>query len=185
MSSNLKFEGRAWVIAGADGRLIHDIDTDQIFHNSHLAVTNLEEMGQFAFGNLKGWEDFPKKVSQGDIIVVGKNFGCGSSRQQAVDCFRALGVRAIAAISYGAIYRRNAINSGLRILALPGMDEECPVRSEDEIELDLAAGTLRDLTLKTTIRGNPASKVELDIYDAGSLFAYGRRLADEPTTRPL
>jgi 3-isopropylmalate/(R)-2-methylmalate dehydratase small subunit len=180
MANESKVRGKGWVIVDESGRLIHDIDTDQIYHNSHLAVTDLREMGQYAFGNLKGWKDFPGKVSEGDIVIVGRNFGCGSSRQQAVDCFRVLGVRAIAAISFGAIYRRNAINSGLRILSIPGMKEDCPVRSGDDIELDLGTGTLTDLTVRTTLKGEPASGVELDIYAAGGLFAYGRKLAENP-----
>ena len=53
-----EFKGRVWVIADSDNRLIPDIDTDQIFHNAHLHITDIEEMGKFTFGNLKGWEDF-------------------------------------------------------------------------------------------------------------------------------
>ena len=56
-----------------------------IYHNRYLTVTKLAEMGQYTFGNLKGWEDFAQKAKHGDIIVTGKNFGAGSSRQQAVD----------------------------------------------------------------------------------------------------
>ena len=169
-------KGKAWVIAGGDGILIHDVDTDQIYHNSHLAVTDIKKMGQFAFGNLKGWEGFPEKVEKTDIIVVGKNFGCGSSRQQAVDCFRSLGVSAVVAISFGAIYRRNAINSGLAILTIPSMEVKPPLQNGDEIEFDLSSGSVTDLTKKVVIQGNPASKVQLDIYEAGGLFAYGRTL---------
>jgi 3-isopropylmalate/(R)-2-methylmalate dehydratase large subunit len=69
-------------------------------------------MGQYTFDNLAGWEDFATKVQPGDIVVTGRNFGCGSSRQQAVDCFLALGVSAVVAESFGAIYERNAITRG-------------------------------------------------------------------------
>ena len=103
--------GRVWRID------VDNIDTDMIYHNRHLAVTDPAEMGQYAFGNLAGWEDFPQKVQPGDIVVTGKNFGCGSSRQQAVDCFTTLGVAAIVAESFGAIYERNAINAGLAIVS--------------------------------------------------------------------
>ena len=90
-------KGRAWVIRDAEGKAIDNIDTDMIFHNAHLAITDINEMGPHAFGNLKGWEDFPKKVKKGDILIIGENFGAGSSRQQAVDCFIALGVAGIVA----------------------------------------------------------------------------------------
>ena len=81
----LVVEGRVWVIQK------DNIDTDMIYHNRHLAITTISEMGQYTFGNLKGYEQFAKEAKKGDIVVVGKNFGCGSSRQQAVDCFKALG----------------------------------------------------------------------------------------------
>ena len=64
-----------------------------IFHNRYLAITDIKEMGQYTFDNLKGFEDFSKKAEPGDIIITGKNFGCGSSRQQAVDCFALLEFR--------------------------------------------------------------------------------------------
>ena len=87
-----------------------------IFHNRYLAITDIKEMGQYTFDNLKGFEDFSKKARQGDIIITGKNFGCGSSRQQAVDCFSSLGIQAIIAESFGAIYERNAINAAFPIM---------------------------------------------------------------------
>jgi len=174
MPRETKIKGRAWVIANREGVLVHDIDTDQIYHNSHLAVTEIERMGQYTFGNLKGWEDLPQRVKNGDLIIVGKNFGCGSSRQQAVDCFRSLGVSAIVGISFGAIYKRNAINSGMAILTIPSMDEVCPFESGEQVELDLESGILHGLTGDISIQGAPTSEVELDIYRAGGLFAYGR-----------
>jgi homoaconitate hydratase family protein len=103
-------EGRVWLIPK------DNIDTDMIFHNRYLAITDVNEMGQFTFDNLKGFEDFSKKAKTGDIIISGKNFGSGSSRQQAVDCFSALGIQAIIAESFGAIYERNAINAAFPII---------------------------------------------------------------------
>ncbi|MFQ5905428.1 MAG: 3-isopropylmalate dehydratase [bacterium] len=175
MARKTRIRGRVWVIANDEGILIDDIDTDQIYHNSHLAVTEMEKMGQYAFGNLEGWEDFPQRAKDGDIIIVGKNFGCGSSRQQAVDCFRSLGISAIVAISFGAIYKRNAINSGMAIQAIPSMNEKCPLENSDRVELNLESGELVNMTRDISLEGAPASKVQLDIYRAGGLFAYGRR----------
>ncbi|UCH79059.1 MAG: 3-isopropylmalate dehydratase, partial [Candidatus Coatesbacteria bacterium] len=76
----LIIEGRVWPILDADGNYLADVDTDQIYHNAHLAVTEVAEMGQYAFGNLAGWEDFPSRARAGDILAVGVNFGAGSSR---------------------------------------------------------------------------------------------------------
>ena len=176
-----KIKGKAWVIRDASGKAIDDIDTDQIFHNAHLAVTDIKEMGRFAFGNLKGWEDFPAKVSPGDIVVVGKNFGAGSSRQQAVDCFASLGVSLLIAESFGAIYKRNAVNSGFPILLCENIMGEKDgegnfVETGDLIEADLLTGEVKNITKENVlIKGLPLSRVQLDIYQAGNLFNYGRK----------
>ena len=79
-------------------------------------------MGKYTFDNLKGHEDFSKKAGEGDIVIVSKNFGAGSSRQQAVDCFVSLGIQCILAESFGAIYERNAINAAFPIITVKEMD---------------------------------------------------------------
>ncbi|MBF0499320.1 MAG: 3-isopropylmalate dehydratase [Candidatus Riflebacteria bacterium] len=179
MTPNTVIKGRAWVITEADGTFIDNIDTDMIFHNAHLAITDIAKMGQHAFGNLSGWEDFPKKAKQGDILVLGKNFGAGSSRQQAVDCFIALGVTCLLAESFGAIYKRNAINTGLPILCregFAGKGKELSIRNGDELEVDLVKSTVKNITRGTTSSMEPFSKVQMDIYQAGGLYAYGKAL---------
>jgi 3-isopropylmalate/(R)-2-methylmalate dehydratase small subunit len=166
-------EGRAWLIADANGELIADIDTDMIYHNNWLAVTDIGEMGQYTFGNLPGWKDFPDKAGPGDIVICGGNFGAGSSRQHAVDCFRALGVQLIIAESFGAIYKRNAINSGMPILTVANIGDS-DIKTGDKVIVDLSEGTLK--TIGSKIAGEPWSQVQMDIYKAGDLFEYGRTL---------
>jgi 3-isopropylmalate/(R)-2-methylmalate dehydratase small subunit len=171
-----KIKGRLWVLTDAEGRLYDDIDTDMIFHNRYLHITDVAQMGQYALDNLKGWQDFAKKAQAGDIVMAGRNFGAGSSRQQAVDCFRALGIGAIVAESFGAIYKRNAINSGLPILTLPGLTEHAHLfHNGDELEVDFATGQ-GVLNGSQVFQGEPFSQVQMDIYQAGDLFAYGRLL---------
>jgi 3-isopropylmalate dehydratase small subunit len=157
-----KIRGRVWYIP------IDNIDTDMIFHNRHLTITDLLEMGKFAFGNLEGYEDFSSRVSEGDILVVGRNFGAGSSRQQAVDCFRSLGVCLIIAESFGAIYERNAINTGMPIVTYEKKDET--FSDGDEIEVDLLSGEGRNLTRDADFNVSPLSEVQLDIYKRGGLL---------------
>jgi len=160
--------GRPIIIADASGQLIDDIDTDQIYHNAHLAITDPQEMGQYAFGNLEGWHDFPRKAQAGDILFVGENFGAGSSRQHAVDCFISLGISAIIGRSFGAIYRRNAINSGLPLLTLPeGLPEE--LKQASQITLNLSTGEIGG-PQGTLAHAQPMSKVALDIYHADGLL---------------
>jgi len=155
--------GRIWLI-GRD-----NIDTDMIYHNKYLAITEIKEMGQYAFDNLKGFEDFAKKAGQGDIIIAGKNFGSGSSRQQAVDCFVALGIAAIIAESFGAIYERNAINAGFPLLTCTSLGE-IDLQDGDKVSVDFMTGLITNLRNKLTAKGEPFSDVQHEIYQRGSLL---------------
>lgn len=174
--------GRLWVLTAPDGALYDDIDTDMIFHNRYLHITDVVQMGQYALDNLRGWEDFARRAQPGDIVMAGRNFGAGSSRQQAVDCLRALGIVAIVAESFGAIYKRNAINSGLPIMSLPDLTENAAAfHSGDTVSMDFKTGTLI-LNGTQTFAAQPFSQVQMDIYQAGDLFAYGNL---QPSTRNL
>ena len=166
------FEGRVWKIVDGEDALIDDVDTDQIFHNSHLAITELSKMGQHALGNLEGWTNFAGEAAPGDILLFGENFGSGSSRQQAVDCFSALGVSCIIARSFGAIYRRNAINSGLPVLEFLDIDPAA-FSTGDRIVVNIDACMI---TLEGVPVGSvkPMSRVQRDIMDAGNLFLYAK-----------
>jgi len=158
-----KIQGRVWVVDE------DNVDTDMIYHNRYLTITNIDEMGQYAFSNLEGWKDFPQKAKKGDLVITGKNFGCGSSRQQAVDCFRALGVGMIIAESFGAIYERNAINSGFPIMAAQDI-KKLTLKDGDEIEVDLMSSQITKLSTGETIKVTPFSEVQLDIYQRGGLL---------------
>ena len=156
-------EGRIRVIR------IDNIDTDMIFHNRYLSITDIREMGQYTFDNLNGFEDFAKKALPGDIVITGKNFGSGSSRQQAVDCFISLGIQAIIAESFGAIYERNAINAALPIITgknIPDLE----TADGDRIRINLLTGELANLRTGKSIRAEPFSEVQFEIYRNGGLF---------------
>jgi 3-isopropylmalate/(R)-2-methylmalate dehydratase large subunit len=157
-----KITGKVWVIRQ------DNIDTDMIFHNRYLAITNIEEMGQYTFDNLDGWKEFASKAKPGDIVVTTKNFGAGSSRQQAVDCFKSLGISLIIAESYGAIYERNAINAGMPILT--ANLAETDIMDGEEITVDLETGKIERLKKNEFIAGNPFSKVQMEIYRRGGLL---------------
>jgi len=156
-------QGRVWVIRQ------DNIDTDMIFHNRYLAITDISQMGQYAFDNLKGWEDFSKKARPGDIVITGKNFGAGSSRQQAVDCFKSLGISVIIAESFGAIYERNAINAGMPILRADLAQTR--IQDGEEIHVNFETGHIELLGQKKTILGEPFSSVQMEIYQRGGLLA--------------
>ncbi|MEA1876949.1 MAG: hypothetical protein U9N86_08790, partial [Bacteroidota bacterium] len=159
----LLVSGRVWYIRE------DNIDTDMIFHNRYLSITDLQEMGQYTFDNLKGYESFAKEAQKGDIVVVQKNFGSGSSRQQAVDCFKALGISCILAESYGAIYERNAINAAFPILTYDSLDK-LELGTGDEIQVNFETGDVTSLKTGQSIKANPFSEVQTEIYNNGGLF---------------
>lgn len=156
-------KGRCWVISR------DNIDTDMIFHNRYLSITDINEMGQYAFDNLDGYEDFAGKAEKGDIIVTGKNFGSGSSRQQAVDCFISLGIQVILAQSFGAIYERNAINAAFPILTYDSL-RELRLKNGDVVEINLKTGALKNLNTGNSTKINPFSGVQMEIYKNGGLL---------------
>jgi 3-isopropylmalate dehydratase small subunit len=158
--------GWVWVIDK------NNIDTDMIFHNRYLTVTDVAQMGQYTFDNLAGWTDFAKKAAPGDIVVTGSNFGAGSSRQQAVDCFRSLGIAAIIARSFGAIYERNAINAGLPVLT--GDLIAAGLRSGEQITVDFGSGKVTRHKTGEIFLVEPFSEVQMAIYLKGGLLSSGK-----------
>ncbi|MCX6243272.1 MAG: aconitase/3-isopropylmalate dehydratase large subunit family protein [Bacteroidetes bacterium] len=158
-------EGSVWIIPK------DDIDTDMIFHNRYLTITDIKEMGQYTFDNLKGFEDFAKKAKPGDIVITSKNFGAGSSRQQAVDCFLSLGISCILAESYGAIYERNAINAAMPILTYaPEELAKVELKNGDRIRVNFETGELDNLDNQKGTTINKFYEAQLAIYRNGGLL---------------
>ncbi|MCU0378031.1 MAG: aconitase/3-isopropylmalate dehydratase large subunit family protein [Bacteroidales bacterium] len=156
-------KGRVWIIER------DNIDTDMIFHNRYLAITDIREMGQYALDNLEGYRNFAKEAKPGDIIITGKNFGSGSSRQQAVDCFISLGVQAIIAHSFGAIYERNAINAAFPVLTYDSL-VTIDLKDKDMITVNLITGEVTNERNGLTTNVNPFYDAQYDIYTKGGLL---------------
>ena len=102
-----QYTGKVWVLGD-------DIDTDIIIPTEYLALKTIEDMKQYGFSPLR--PELAGQIQQGDIIVAGKNFGCGSSREQAPEVIKALGIPCIIAKSFARIFYRNALNNGLLLL---------------------------------------------------------------------
>ena len=119
-----KFTGKVWILGD-------DIDTDIIIPTEYLALKTVEDMKPYAFSPLR--PELAAQIRPGDIIVAGKNFGCGSSREQAPEVIKALGIRAVIAGSFARIFFRNAINNGL--LLIENSELLSHVREGDEIEV--------------------------------------------------
>lgn len=163
MSEEFVFKGRAWVVGD-------DVDTDMIYHGSYLPLTDPEEMAKHALEYVPGMEDFTERVQPGDILVAGRNFGCGSSREHAVITLQYNDVSAVLAESFSRIFYRNAVNLGFPILEVPGISTE--VETGDELEVDANTGHIRNLSKGTEIQGAPLSGLEKEIMTTGGLFNF-------------
>lgn len=146
-----------------------DVNTDVLFPGKYTyTVSDPEEMAQHALEDLD--PEFAVKVNPGDIIVAGSNFGCGSSREQAVLALKYAGVAAVVAESFARIYYRNCINSALPALVIP--EAARTLDTGDEAEVDLTAGVIR--TSKGEYAFAPFPTEVKAILDSGGLIAYLR-----------
>ena len=109
-----KMTGKVWVLGD-------DIDTDIIIPTEYLALKTIDDMKQYGFSPLR--PELAGQIKPGDIIVAGKNFGCGSSREQAPEVIKALGIPCIIAKSFARIFYRNALNNGLLLLEQPELHD--------------------------------------------------------------
>ena len=151
-----------------------DVNTDVIFPGRFTyQIMTPEEMARHALEDLD--PAFAAKVKPGDVIVAGKNFGCGSSREQAAACLKAAGVQAVVAKSFARIYFRNAINLGLAVLQ---SDEAVDaLATGDPVDIDLARGEIR--SARGIFRFRPLPESVLGIIAAGGLIEYTKtRLAE-------
>ena len=157
-----KITGRVWKYG-------NDVNTDVIFPGKYTySISDPKEMARHALEDLDA--TFIQNVQPGDIIVAGKNWGCGSSREQAVVCLKEAGVGAIVARSFARIYFRNCINHALPIVTCDAVEG---VKAGQEITIDFTAGTV------TTPEGEyhfpPLSPEVMSILDAGGLIPHVRR----------
>jgi 3-isopropylmalate/(R)-2-methylmalate dehydratase small subunit len=131
--SNVAF---SLILTGRVIKLGDHIDTDLIYPGRYVPLVDPGEWSKHALEGIAS--DFPGRINSGDIIVAGRNFGCGSSRSQAVSCLKLSGIAAITAVSFGRIFFRNCINQGLPAIQSPQAAEK--IADGDEITLDLAQG---------------------------------------------
>lgn len=146
----------------------NDVDTDQIIASQYLLLPNIEEMKQYTFESID--REFAQKVKEGDIVVAGENFGCGSSREQAPSVLKALGVKAVIAKSFARIFYRNAINIGLPIIECP--EAAKAIEAGDEVEVDFDSGMIYDKTKGTEYKGQAFPEFMQKIIKAEGLVNY-------------
>jgi len=154
-------KGKAWKFGD-------DVNTDEIIPARYLNTIDPKELAAHCMEDADA--EFAGKVRPGDVLVGGANFGCGSSREHAPIAIKAAGVSCVIAKTFARIFFRNCINTGLPILACPDAAEA--IDAGDEIEVDLAGGTIRDLTRGTEYTTAPFPREMQDIIAAGGLMNF-------------
>lgn len=160
----MTIRGRAWKYGD-------NVDTDAIIPARYLNMSTEAELAPHCMEDIDA--EFAQKVQRGDIIVAGKNFGCGSSREHAPLAIKGAGVSCVIAETFARIFYRNAINIGLPILECP--EAARATKAGHTLEVDLAAGTIRNLDTGQTFQATPYPPFMLDLIAAGGLIPYTRQ----------
>ena len=159
-----KKENKEYIIQGKVFKFGNDVDTDQIIPARYLDTSDPQELASHCMGGSD--EDFASKVSKGDVIVAGKNFGCGSSREHAPLSIKGCGISAVIAESFARIFFRNAVNIGLPIIEVKDFD----VSPDDEIMIDLKKGEIKNLNSGRKYNFQAFPVFLQDIISAGGLM---------------
>ena len=153
------------IIKGRAHKLGNDINTDGIIAARYLVSTDAEELGKHCLEGLR--PNFAAQLEPGDIIVAGKNFGCGSSREHAPLALKGCGIAAVIAQSFAAIFFRNAINIGLPFLELQEVDK---INEGDLLEIDLTSGIIKNLSKGQTYKTQPFPEFLQEIISQDGLI---------------
>ncbi len=153
--------GKAWKFG-------NDVDTDAIIPARYLNTSDSRELAAHCMEDAD--PEFPSKVQKGDIIVAGKNFGCGSSREHAPISIKEAGVSCVIAKSYARIFYRNAFNIGLPILESAEASED--IAEGDQVEVDVNAGVIKNITKNREYTATQVPPFMQNIIAAGGLINY-------------
>ena len=147
-----------------------NIDTDVIIPGTYLKIHDYNELATHAMEGLD--PEFPSKVKDGDFIVAGKNFGCGSSREHAPIALSTCGIKAVIAVSFARIFYRNSVD-GAFLLPIE-VDEETykKISNSDKLEINIENNEIKNITKNETYTMKPFSEIIAQIISAGGLFKY-------------
>ncbi len=157
----MKIKGKVWKFGD-------NVDTDVIIPARYLNTSDPQELAKHCMEDAD--PEFAKKVKPGDIIVAGRNFGCGSSREHAPIAIKAAGVACVIADSFARIFYRNAFNTGLLILESPEAARE--IEAGHEVEVDAESGIIKDLTTGKTYRCQPIPPFMQELLKDGGLIPH-------------
>ncbi len=157
-------KGKVWLFG-------NDIDTDVIIPAKYLNTSDPEELAKHVMEGVD--RDFSHKIKEGDIIVAGKNFGCGSSREHAPIAIKASGIHAVIAKSFARIFYRNAFNIGLPIFESLEASEK--IKDTDEIEIDAGRGIIKNMTRQEEYKAKPIPRFMQELIEAGGLVEWTKK----------
>jgi len=163
------------MIKGKVHKFGNNINTDDIIAAKYLVSTDDKELGKHCMENIS--PNFSVKVNKGDIIVAGKNFGCGSSREHAPRALKGCGVAAVIARGFAGIFFRNSINVGLPFLVLDEADE---INDGDTLEIDLGSGIIKNLSINKTYTTEPFPEFLQEIVERGGLMNWVKECSTSP-----
>ena len=143
-----------------------NVDTDVIIPARYLNITDMKELSAHCMEDID--KEFRSKVQEGDIMVAGNNFGCGSSREHAPATIKASGISCVIANSFARIFYRNSINIGLAIIECP--EAAAAISAGDTVSVDFIKGEIVDETTGRTFRAEPFPPFLQDIIDKGGLL---------------
>lgn len=156
------------ILKGRAHKFGDNVDTDVIIPTRYMNTIVPEELARHCLEGIT--PDFLQKVKPGDIIVAGKNFGCGSSREHAPLAIKSCGIAAVIAISFARIFYRNAFNIGLPLLECPQAFAQ--IEDGDDLEVDLSAGKIQDITRGKTFSAQPVPPFMLELLADGGLMKH-------------
>jgi 3-isopropylmalate/(R)-2-methylmalate dehydratase small subunit len=160
--------GRVWKVGD-------QINTDLITPGQYLTAP-IEEVKKHVLEAVNPC--FAKEAREGDILVAGKNFGCGSSRESAPRALKALGISAVVAESFARIFFRNAVAIGLAVVPCPGVSQS--FEEGETLELDLESARVKNLTREIQLQGKPLPKEMLEVLNKGGITPLLKEMFGKP-----
>ncbi len=160
----MNIKGKVW-------KFKNDVNTDEVIPARYLNTSDPKELAKHCMEDID--KDFTAKISKGDIIVAGSNFGCGSSREHAPVAIKASGISCVIARGFARIFFRNAINIGLPILE--SKEASLKINQGDLIEINLEKGVIKNLSKNESYQAQPFPKFMQELVSAGGLVNWAKQ----------
>ncbi|MCD1295431.1 3-isopropylmalate dehydratase [Methanocella sp. CWC-04] len=160
-------------MAGKAWKFGDDVDTDAVIPGRFLILNDAKDLAKHAFEGVR--PEFKDNVKEGDFIVAGENFGCGSSREHAPLAIKGAGVKCVIAKSFARIFFRNSVNIGVPLLECKDADR---IAEGDMLEVDMEKGIIKNVTKNEIYSSTPIPDFLMDIVRSGGLIEFTRKIVE-------